>query len=51
MLSRGTSLGGAPAASENGPANLSSWEVGSQSKTLIIVLRVPPLAPDDLRYR
>lgn len=50
IVSRGMSLGGAPAVSENGPANLRSLEVGSQSKTLMIVLRVPPLAPEDLEF-
>jgi hypothetical protein len=42
------SLGDGPAASEKGPVNLRSLEVGSQSKMLMIVLRVPPLAPEDL---
>jgi hypothetical protein len=48
MESLGISLGGAEAARENGLADLSSWEIGSESNVPRIVARVPPLGPDDL---
>ena len=42
------SFGGGDAARAKGVIDFVSSEDGSQSKMLMIVLRVPPLAPEDL---
>jgi hypothetical protein len=46
--SLGTCLSGPEPVSEKGPVDLRSSEIGSQSKMLRMVSRVPPLAPEDL---
>jgi hypothetical protein len=50
MDSLGMSFGGVDAARAKGVIDFVSSEEGSQSKTLRMVLRVPPLAPEDLAW-